>query len=426
MALSGNLQDFSIPDVFRLISLSGKTGVLHLFSERGEGSVWFREGQVFFAQSDRRRGLLGERLVTADRITQEQLAAAVQVREGEPEDGRRIGQILVDQGAITLEVLVDFVQEQIQDTVFDLFLWDEGSFTFEALDAAPEDQDIGLAVSIENIVMEGARRLAEWKNMRTAEAAAGVVFRVGTVSGEHVVDIALKPSEWRVVTLADGTRTVTQIAEAAGVPVPDASRTLYGLFGAGLLQMVDQPGEAGAVAAAVPVPAPIPAPAPQPIPEPEPAVVAQAPVTSAPEAIADTEQDELAAELEAVIAAAAAPTEAAAVADDIDEGTDSEAERPSIDLELGDNTPPSDLILEIGDSEERLSALREPEEANRIIWAGIGNEVAALTGADPKPVRSGTARSGAESRPSSTRRIRWDASISRDDVVQIHAAIKAL
>ena len=59
MALSGNLSDFSIPDVFRLVSLSGKTGVLHLAAPGAEGSVWFRAGQVFFAQSDRRKGLLG-------------------------------------------------------------------------------------------------------------------------------------------------------------------------------------------------------------------------------------------------------------------------------------------------------------------------------------------------------------------------------
>ncbi len=45
MSLSGSLRDFSIPDVFRLVSLSGKSGVLHLTRDDAEGSVWFRDGQ---------------------------------------------------------------------------------------------------------------------------------------------------------------------------------------------------------------------------------------------------------------------------------------------------------------------------------------------------------------------------------------------
>jgi hypothetical protein len=46
-ALKGNLGDFSLPDVFQLIHLSRKTGVLRITHESAEGSIWFREGGVF-------------------------------------------------------------------------------------------------------------------------------------------------------------------------------------------------------------------------------------------------------------------------------------------------------------------------------------------------------------------------------------------
>ena len=50
MALRGNLKDFSLPDVFQLVTFSRKTGVLRIKRADGaEGSVWFRDGDVFFA-----------------------------------------------------------------------------------------------------------------------------------------------------------------------------------------------------------------------------------------------------------------------------------------------------------------------------------------------------------------------------------------
>jgi hypothetical protein len=165
MALRGNLRDFSLPDVFQLVTLSGKTGVLHIKRTGAEGSVWFRDGEVFFAQSDWHREPLGTRLVTAGKITPSALSRALEVQRAEAPSGRRLGQILVDEGYTSEKVLEAFVQEQIQDTIFDLFRWDEGDFDFETLESAPEE-DIGLSVSIENIVMEGSRRLEEWARIK--------------------------------------------------------------------------------------------------------------------------------------------------------------------------------------------------------------------------------------------------------------------
>jgi len=241
MALQGNLRDFALPDVFRLVSLSGKTGVLRLHRDDAEGSVWFRGGDVFFAQSDRRRQLLGQRLVTSGRISSSALAQAVAARSVEPEGGRRLGEILVDSGEITAAVLGAFVQERIQDTIFDLFAWDEGEFAFELLAVPPVEQDIGLSVSIENIVMEGARRVEEWTGAHGAPPA-GVVFRMASAPAEGTIDIELKPSEWRVLLLVDGIRAVRDIARDAQVAEVEVARTLRGLLDAGLIEVVEAEG----------------------------------------------------------------------------------------------------------------------------------------------------------------------------------------
>ena len=100
MALRGNLRDFSLPDVFQLVTLSGKTGVLRIKRADAEGSVWFRDGAVFFAQSDWHHEPLGARMVAAGRLTPNALARALELQKSEPAEGRRLGQILVDEGYV--------------------------------------------------------------------------------------------------------------------------------------------------------------------------------------------------------------------------------------------------------------------------------------------------------------------------------------
>jgi hypothetical protein len=236
MALRGNLKDFSLPDVFQLVTLSGKTGVLRIRRSGATGSVWFRDGEVFFAESDWQSDPLGERLVTAGRITPSALSRALEVQREEPQSGRRLGEILIAEGYVTEKVLEAFVQEQIQDTIFDLFRWDEGDFDFEPLEEAPAE-DIGLSVSIENIVMEGSRRLEEWNRIKKKIPSMDIVFKMATAPGEGTFDISLKPTEWNLLLGVDGTRSVAELARELGRTDFEVARVIYGLFSAGLLEV---------------------------------------------------------------------------------------------------------------------------------------------------------------------------------------------
>jgi hypothetical protein len=234
--LRGNLRELSLPDIFQLITFSGKTGVLRIRRGDGaEGGVWFRDGDVFFAQSNWRSEPLGERLVAAQRITPMALKNALALRAKEPEGGKRLGEILVEGGYVTDKVLEAFVQEQMQDTIFDLMRWDEGDFEFETLPDGP-DEDIGLAVSIENVIMEGSRRLEEWVRIKKKIPSMEIVFKMATAPGEGTFEISLKPAEWNLLLLVDGSRTVAELATVTNRTDFEVARIIYGLFSAGLLE----------------------------------------------------------------------------------------------------------------------------------------------------------------------------------------------
>ena len=217
MALEGNLKDFSLADMFRLLSSGSKTGALYLEHGEAQGKVCFKKGRVYFASSNWNRESLGRRLVKAGVITEKQLRQALGLQKIQKKEkaGRRLGQILVDEGYMDSKVLESFIQEQINDTLFDLFRWDTGDLRFEA-DELAEDEDIGVSVSVENIIMEASRRLEIWNKIREKIPGLDTAFTMAAAPGDKSMEIHLKPREWMLLCYLHGSRSVRGDGDGPG------------------------------------------------------------------------------------------------------------------------------------------------------------------------------------------------------------------
>ena len=55
MALEGTIKDFGLPDIFQLIGLQRKTGLLTLKNEKENVTVTFENGMVVMADSNTKR-----------------------------------------------------------------------------------------------------------------------------------------------------------------------------------------------------------------------------------------------------------------------------------------------------------------------------------------------------------------------------------
>lgn len=130
MSLVGNLEDLGLGEILQIVSLSRKTGVLSLNSRGRDGSVFFRQGQVVRAASSTYQQSLGEVLIQKGVIDLALLRKALSFQQ---ENGfvERLGVILVKNFGISQEVIEDVVREQIENVVFSLFAWIEGTFKFE-------------------------------------------------------------------------------------------------------------------------------------------------------------------------------------------------------------------------------------------------------------------------------------------------------
>ncbi|MDQ4064793.1 MAG: DUF4388 domain-containing protein [Actinomycetota bacterium] len=308
--LKGTLDDFTLPDIFRLMSFAKKTGRVDITRSAGEGHVFFREGEVYFATSSLSKEPLGQKLVRMRALSEGQLMKALDQHKA---SGERLGTVLIKTGIVTPDQLEAAIRQQIEDAVFDLLRWELGEFSWEPGDEL--DVEIPIAVSVENLIMEASRRLDEFEVIKRKIPSGESILGMAPTPPEGAVEINITPDEWRILVLVDGTRTVNEIGKMVGLDEFAAMRVLYGLVSAGLIELVSDPSMAPtteeaveavmteaqttdleAVAQPEPVveraPEPVAAP-PEPAPEPEPvAVVEPAPVaTPEPELVAAVEPE---------------------------------------------------------------------------------------------------------------------------------------
>jgi len=130
MSLVGNLEDLGLGEILQIVSLSRKTGVLSLSSRGRDGSVFFRQGQVVRAASSTYQQSLGEVLIQKGFIDLAVLRKSLALQQ---ENGfrERLGVILVKNFGVSQEVIEEEVREQIENVVYSLFSWAEGTFKFE-------------------------------------------------------------------------------------------------------------------------------------------------------------------------------------------------------------------------------------------------------------------------------------------------------
>ncbi|HEV3473310.1 MAG TPA: DUF4388 domain-containing protein [Actinomycetota bacterium] len=235
--LKGSLDDFTLPDIFRLMSFAKKTGRVGVTRSAGEGNVYFRDGEVYFAESSLSKEPLGQKLVRSRALSEGQLMKALDEHKA---SGERLGAVLVRLGAVTAEQLEAAVRQQIEDAVFDLLRWELGEFDWQP--AEEIDIEIPIRVSVENLIMEASRRLDEFEVIKRKIPSGDSVLGMAATPPEGAVEINITPDEWRILVLVDGSRTVAQIGQMVGLDEFAAMRVLYGLVSAGLIELIGESG----------------------------------------------------------------------------------------------------------------------------------------------------------------------------------------
>lgn len=262
MALEGTLKDFSLADIFQLIGLQRKTGVLTLTSKTDTVTVTFLDGQVVAADNVNKKieNRLGHVLVKKGTLTEDQLKRALQIQN---ETLQRLGFILVEHKIISREELRDALQLQILGVIYSLFRWKDGDYHFSQESTIEYDRENVVPITAESILMEGARMIDEWPIIEKRIRSSDMVLRKKPVSQDIVVAeeddldeidfeddepakttsapsdaIKISKAEKQTYDLVDGQRAIREIVERSRLTEFDTCKNLYELMMRDLIEEV--------------------------------------------------------------------------------------------------------------------------------------------------------------------------------------------
>jgi hypothetical protein len=242
--LQGNIERFTLPEIFQLVSASRKTGTLGIQRDDNIVMVYFRDGAVIYGYGPRKTYHIGRMLVDMGRISPGQLDESIALQAADSGRGKRLGQILVEKRFIDRADLEQVVRRQVEELIYSLMSWDRGSFKFYE-NQFPTEEEITVRLSTENVVLEGLRRLDEMTRLKDALPDFSTVFAVAPSEPGQKREISLQPEEWNVLALVDGRRDINDIAAASTLESVEVLKHLASLQLAGLIRPADTPTSEG-------------------------------------------------------------------------------------------------------------------------------------------------------------------------------------
>jgi len=259
MALEGTIKDFGLPDIFQLIGLQRKTGLLTLKHDQDQVTVFFENGMVVNADSASKRleDRLGNVLVKQGKLSKDRLEEALATQK---QTLQRLGHVLVTQSYITPKDLKDAITVQVSQIVFKVFRWRDGEYHFAPTESVDYDRENFSPMSADFILMEGIRMVDEWPIIEKKIPSMDIVFKpavdpnsieVGGGAEEELGGserkrsaasssnkIRLTPEEERIFRKVDGTQTVQAIIDSVGMSEFDTCRMLFDLLNRNLITTV--------------------------------------------------------------------------------------------------------------------------------------------------------------------------------------------
>jgi hypothetical protein len=233
MALQGNLDDFSLPEILQLIAVQQKSGVLKLTAGEDTAVIFFEGGKVVSTR-DRRRNAkdpLKPFLVKTGRVTEPQLR---QVETIESESRRELTDILLSGNYLTNEQLSRALEDQVQDTLHQLLTWKTGAYHFSGDARTVPKFAVNVRLNTEGLLMESMRRIDELARYKERLSSTAMVLRPKPLATPPK-DIT--EAERRVLPLVDGLRPLRDVMAQAKLVDFEVYEALHHLLEVGVIEV---------------------------------------------------------------------------------------------------------------------------------------------------------------------------------------------
>ena len=233
---TGSLAEYDFPDLIHSLFVRRWSGTVELHRGRVDTSVQVTGGRLVFASSNNRDDRLGELLLRRDKITLAQYyEASKAIRKG-----KRLGTVLVEQGALDAKELVKVVVEHTREMICSVFLWTEGFYRLKE-GPDPGTESITLRLSTADLIMEGIGRIQAWSRIERGVGGPDARYVRADDYQERLREMTLTPEKLLIVGDLGGERDVDSICKASKLGDFEVCRTLWAFRVIGILRLTESP-----------------------------------------------------------------------------------------------------------------------------------------------------------------------------------------
>jgi DNA-binding response OmpR family regulator len=241
VVLSGNLAAIPIGAVLQLLQLEAQTGSLAIQNAASEITISMRGGLVDLVQA---RGAssefrLGRFFLEEGLVTSNEIEDIVKKNSDAPDSARSklLGDLLLESGRVSAEQLKEALSRQSSELIYELLRWQAGRFHFHRGVTSELADKARLALPVASIVMEGFRRVDEWRVIESKLGSFDAVLTSDPATLDTAgAEVKLARQERAVLEAVDGERSVREIIAASNLSSFDACRILFQLLEARLVR----------------------------------------------------------------------------------------------------------------------------------------------------------------------------------------------
>ena len=163
MLLEGSIRRFNLASVLQFLAQGNATGVIEVRDFDEFGFVYLVGGHVEAISLPVTDEKLGNRLVRAGALTEQQLAEALMEEATMTHDEKKakpLGQRLIEKGWTSAQKVREVMGRQLNDQVFALAQWQNGVFLYDEPEKMPEFR-VSIKANVQQLLLDAYRRIDE-------------------------------------------------------------------------------------------------------------------------------------------------------------------------------------------------------------------------------------------------------------------------
>ncbi len=231
MPLQGNLKTVPLSSVLQLLCNENLTGVLCVKSEFTEYQMVINEGDIICATESRKKDRLGVLLVQEGHLTKEQVLNSLEIAK---QKKIALGKVLIQKKLITDQTLKKFIYRQVEEILFDVFLWEDGTFDFRE-STLNLKWLVVVKLNILKLLLDASRKIDTLSVLKKYIPNDMVVFEKNE-KYKNSEERKLKPDELKVLSLIDGKRRVRDMINSCDLEPSVLYKSLHSLLSTGVIK----------------------------------------------------------------------------------------------------------------------------------------------------------------------------------------------